>query len=138
MKYLKPFYESTNEFYHEIDENEEVIQTLMQFYVKYIDIKKKHFEELKKYTELSNTIKYVKDPESDDKQMIIVNLVPKEKYIPQKRVIEFEIYEMMDEWFVVCFYNYHPGKFICSTTNYFKCDQFEGVIKLLKDKKIIK
>jgi hypothetical protein len=137
MIYLKRFNESSSEYYTQMDEDD-------FFELHYIDVNLKYFEDIKKY-KISQNVKYKKDPESDDQQMIIKaggqNFKFKNQSERSKMVdsnpgyfIEFEIYEMSDEWFVVCLFDYANK----GDEYYYKCDQWDGVIQLLKDKKIIK
>jgi hypothetical protein len=51
-------------------------------------------------------------------------------------LINFEIFALPDEWFLVL---ERVKRFISGdgVNRYYKCDQLEGVIELLKDKKLI-
>jgi len=53
-----------------------------------------------------------------------------------KTVDKFEIFQLPDDWFLVlervCTFENGDG-----INKYYKCDQFDGLVKLLKDKKVI-
>ena len=53
-------------------------------------------------------------------------------FITEYQRVDMDIYEMDDEWFIVKFYDDGYG-----LSQIYKCDQFGGIVKLLKDKKII-
>lgn len=57
-------------------------------------------------------------------------------YPKNKTVDKFEIFQLPDDWFLVLerVRTFASGDGI---NKYYKCDQFEGLVKLLKDKKVI-
>ena len=149
MIYLKRFNENNkSDYYNQMEEDD--------FYqIHFIKVDRKYLEQLKK-EKTNHNIKYVvcdylrwplypppRDPDSDEQQMIIVGETPNSKFKSQSQrssylsdkpeyLLEFEIYEMSDEWFVVCILNIETFAY-----TYYKCDQWDGVIQLLKDKKLI-
>lgn len=65
-----------------------------------------------------------------------------EEHKALERFINMNIYELVDEWFIVtCKVAYRPKSHWNTpkdTTTYYKCDQLEGLLKLLEDLNIIK
>lgn len=53
------------------------------------------------------------------------------KILVNKFEVPIELIELVDEWFIVYLPSY-------GSISQYKCDQFDGVIKLLEDEKIIK
>jgi hypothetical protein len=56
--------------------------------------------------------------------------------ISESTYSEFGIYSMDDEYYFVSYYTWSPNKNTKST--FYKCDQLEGLLRLLKDKGVIK
>ena len=120
MKYLKKFNESSNEYYLSVDYNEwinAVYSKSVRFEERYIDeIKNRLKTEYKKIRPGGNYIEIVYDKLSNE--------LPPHSY---------EIGQCQDEWFYVKKdEEQQMDDFI-----YYKCDQFEGLLKFLEDNNVI-
>lgn len=58
---------------------------------------------------------------------VSLGIIDKKKFTKQS----LRLTELVDEWFIV-------GLLLYGENSQYKCDQFDGVLELLKDKKIIK
>ena len=120
MKHLKKFNESSNEYYQTSEYNEwiDVIYSKsVEFEQKYVDeIQKRLKTEYYRINQHSNFIEIVYD-----------------------RWSNYEIGQAQDEWFYVRkeVQDIMSGPYNESYV-YYKCDQFEGLLKFLKDYGLIK
>lgn len=108
MKYIKKFNESSNMLYSEITSGEYEI-----------GIRKKVIFNDKYYDKISNLVNDGCDVESYSS---FIEIIIEDTIIT--------ICELEDEWF-------HVRWLSDGYTTYFKCDQFEGLIKFLKNKSVI-
>lgn len=80
---------------------------------------------------------------SIDQMLKISGQMPKsEEHLDLERFANIDVYELQDEWFaVMCIIAYRPKSHWnvpSNTTKFYKCDQVGGLLKLLKDIRIIK
>jgi hypothetical protein len=153
MKYLKLFEGYLDRYYTEIPEDEfyEIFRSGIDSSHELVDIGLDYFERLKSY-ETDMNIRYnLLRPDvqchyiypaaaKTVKGILIDSSVKFRSQGERLREIEkrpylgyyFEIYGFSDEWFLVKFED------CCSIeVVYYKCDQMEGLIRLLKDKNVI-
>ena len=151
MIYLKKFNENIGEFYIKVDEDEFANLSLISFEDGYLEnLQEFNTKYVFKYknsigaffggydSKLSVTGRHIigsvrrgeksaiKFKDQSERSLHIQNY-------PQDFIF-VEIFEMIDEWFIVSFTNLVE---INSDYVYYKCDQWNGVIKLLKDNKIL-
>ena len=128
MRYLKRFNES-NSYYEEI--------TITDFFdLDIINIEDKYLDMLKKYN-IKHDIRLQRG-----KSTFIIGTLNLKFKTAQERMDslkkhpgyfkEIEIWELRDEWFIVNINDLSIAQEI-----YYKCDQWSGVIDLLKDNRII-
>lgn len=77
--------------------------------------------------------------ESHSKKWVVIYMSPKTHTIGNSQYHQINISEGEDDYFRVgAFYkNVDKAGTMGMKSNYYKCDQLEGLVKLLKDKKII-
>lgn len=131
MKYLKNFYESyTNDYYNEISNNEYRDTLYKDFVANPVNFNIKNRYRLMSmlnnsaYSNMDISLGRTDVKRNGNNQIcnyIQINL-DKNKY----KDYQIKIYEMEDDWYLVSSFN-----------NYYKCNQFDGLIKLLKDLTII-
>jgi len=119
MKYLKKFNESSNEYYQTSEYNEwidVIYHKSVEFEQKYVDeIKSRLKTEYYRINQHSNFIEIVYD-----------------------RWSNYEIGQAQDEWFYVRNEVQRYNDPYNESYVYYKCDQFEGLLKFLKDYGLIK
>ena len=137
MKWIKLFEGFNNsDFYQEIDRSEGL--NLIKNNCKNMDDNTIYNIFNLDFNNLRFKFKEIGNPKS--------NNYTKREIKPGYRYIEFtfpnlnvEIVELYDEWFVLRFFTTISGKMdIISKPITYKCDQWEGLIELLKDKDLIK
>jgi hypothetical protein len=140
MKYLKLFEGYLDRYYTEIPEDEfyEIFRSGIDSSHELVDIGLDYFERLKGYKTDMNIRYNLLRP--DVKGILIDSSVRFRSQGERLRELEkrphlgyyFEVYGFSDEWFLVKFED------CCSIeVVYYKCDQMEGLIRLLKDKNVI-
>lgn len=126
MRYLKKFNESIDILYYQIDDNDELFDGLY----KLIDVK--IFNEIKSrlIPTRHNDIFYIKHTNKYKQNQFNNNPFGQIDIDLDDNTSDdyIEILLTDDEWFVVS--DYHNNL-------YYKCDQVEGLLQLLKDKEII-
>lgn len=115
MKHIK-YFESHNKFYQEIEYSSEV-DTIISMEKKYID----------KLLEFGFVVSETANPKCKYLTSSITS------GIASFDIWKVNIYQLLDEYFEVIIYVYNPK----IRTREFKCDQFDGVLELLKHSKII-
>lgn len=120
MKYLRKFNESSNEYYQKAEYNE----WIDVIYSKSVEFEQKYVDEIKK--RLKTEYYRINQPE--------VNYIE----IVYDRWSNYEIGQVEDEWFYVRkeVQDIMSGPYNESYV-YYKCDQFEGLLKFLKDHGLI-
>lgn len=78
-----------------------------------------------------------------DQTLRIGGGMPKgQEHLALERFINIDVYELEDEWFKVsCDVAYRPRSYWSAprdTTFYYKCDQIGGLLRLLKDLRVIR
>ena len=154
MIYVKKF-ENYQDYYTIIDDDVERIRMLTSISNKIdIDTKIKDIIESRKKGDLVIRLKSKKpsitrNPIVDIPRMIELDQILRvsgempigEEHKALERFINMNIYELADEWFIVnCKVAYRPKLHWNTpkdTTTYYKCDQLEGLLKLLEDLNII-
>ena len=111
MRYLRKFNESHNEYYHEIPKNSEFEWTMNKF-----DISDRKILIDRGYVHSSDAFskKIFRDPKKDSRGTISIDISKDD-----------------DEWYMVSIFSY-----ISYEMKIYRCDQMEGVLKLLDDLKI--
>jgi len=129
MKHLRKFNESSddeNEYYHEIDDPG--VDSTEWNYVDFTKVDQL-CDLLADQEGIEVSIEYYGYPEKDQRELVID--VDREGSV----VRMVEIFELDDEWYIAVF-DKKEGDEIWE--RWYKCDQYDGLIKLLKDKKIIR
>ncbi len=119
MKYLSKFNESSNEYYKSVDYNE---------WIDVIFSKSIHFEE-----------RYINNIENRLKTEFKIIQPDGNYYIEIKHYkCDYEIGQCQDEWFYVRkeVRDIMSGPYN-ESYDYYKCDQFDGLLKFLKDYNVI-
>jgi len=118
MKHLKTYNENnSDQFYTEIDKPSEI--DAINFNISNFNLIKNH---LKPDVRIKLSINYRVNSYHVKFLTELVKIITKN--------ITIDIYETDDEWFYVV-YNH-----VSTPIKYYKCDQIDGVLKLLKDKNI--
>lgn len=118
MKYLKLF-EDINGYYEEI--------TLVVNVTLHISLIEMSEDDIRIFKRWFSNGKVEKSPYDNDRRVVIVNMSP--QYSKDKAVIH--IGKLEDEYYTVSFFS------MSTNIDYFKCDQLDGVKKLLIDKKLL-
>jgi hypothetical protein len=127
MRHLKVFNENnSDQFYTEIGKPSEA--RFANAAIDAIDFNVYNFNLIKNHLKPDVKIKLLKKLLLTEFDKIYVPATDLVKIITKN--ISIDIYETDDEWFYVV-YNH-----VSTPIKYYKCDQIEGVLKLLKDKNI--
>ncbi len=122
MKYLKKFEDNENQFFTEITKGE--FHNSKEFAC---DIKDEFIEKITSLAKDKKISREIEIGEYTSFYFIHIN------YPGNNTVFFVDIYESKDEWFFVNIES------LQSTIDvYYKCDQFEGLLKLLSDYGVIK
>lgn len=129
MIHLRKFNESSeddNEYYHEIDAP--VVESGEWNYVDFTKVEQL-YDLLADQEGIDLTIETYGYPEKDKRELVLD--VDREGSVVRR----VEIFELDDEWYIAVF-DKKEGDEIWE--RWYKCDQYDGLIRLLKDKKIIR
>jgi len=136
MKHIKTWHSlnvllegfSTNEYYQEIDQN-----TYTDLRSNPISITERNIEKITKDLKYEFEVVAVTWEEEEDRLVGFCLLECKALLIyPDNKSVGDLILELEDDWFLVDFDHWGPFN-----RTLYKCDQIEGLLKLLKDKGII-
>lgn len=137
MKYLKKFNESSNDEYYQRIPLDPDIDYFFSFpftgSLKKVDFENKYFDQIKR--RLKNEEFSIHPPIVKGMSMNIIRILNKLKL----DTYNYEIGQSEDEWFYIekshsRFYKLdNPSK----KPVYYKCDQFDGLIKFLEDNNVI-
>jgi hypothetical protein len=134
MKWIKKFesYGDDNEYYHIMSHDEK-----LEAYDKLVD-----FSEMDRMLDVLKDWELVRANYQRSKwggDEVVRGVFRNNPRIYSDVYFRFEIFELVDEWFMVRL-ELQERKYIKveePTYNEYMCDQWEGVLKLLQDKKII-
>ena len=127
MRYIK-LYEEINEYYYKISESEadKILNDMIN--ISLTDNQLEILQDIIDDNNLKiNTIQVVNNYyDMKNINILLINTVGN-----QQNFDYIKIFGLNDEWFVVKIIL--TLEFLVEDTRYYKCDQFEGLIKLLKD-----
>ena len=135
MKYIRVFEGFRDEYYQKVDDNESPLLDVNKFGdYEWVDLSRRVIDYLK------SEIMYGWDISDSSYRDVGFVTLSMRVYRSRKIVtaLTFIILESSDDWFWVKLTDYDSITGLNQTNQTYKCDQFDGLVQLLKDKGVIK